>query len=293
LEQQSKEHPVATKTRYPRSWEWPGKAKIAISINLVFEAFVRRSQISLQKTPGEIDHFSLSYAEYGVRSGIWRLLDVLDEFGLKGSMSTNGLAAERNPEIIHTCAEAGHEIVGHGWANDELVPGDSDPAAELAQIRRVSKAIEDACGTRPIGWVGPGSYGSKNTLDYLKAEGFLWNGDEAADDIPYLRETKHGPIVVMPRVNLPHNDLGMWIMPSNPPGVIWESFRDTFDQLYREGQAGSPKWTEITLHAHIGGRPTMTSTIRKCAEYAKSHEGVWFALKRDIAKWVLERETKR
>ena len=114
---------MATKTRYPRSWEWPGKAKIAISINLAFEAFVRRSQISLQKTPGEIDHFSLSYAEYGVRSGIWRLLDVLDEFGLKGSMSTNGLAAERHPEIIHACAEAGHEVVGHGWANDELVPG--------------------------------------------------------------------------------------------------------------------------------------------------------------------------
>ena len=283
---------MAAKTRYPRNWEWPDKAKIAISINLAFEAFVRRSQISLQKTPGDIDHFSLSYAEYGVRSGIWRLLDVLDEFGLKGSMSTNGLAAERHPEIVRACAEAGHEIVGHGWANDELVPGDSEPEAELAQIRRVSKAIEDACGARPIGWVGPGSYGSKNTLDYLKAEGFLWNGDEAADDIPYLRETKHGPIVVMPRVNLPHNDLGMWIAPSNPPGVIWESFRDTFDQLYREGRAGSPKWTEITLHAHIGGRPTMTSTIRKCAEYAKSHDGVWFALKRDIAKWVLERETK-
>jgi hypothetical protein len=100
-------------------------------------------------------------------------------------------------------------------------------------------------------------------------------------------------MVVMPRVNLPHNDLGMWIMPGNPPGVIWESFKDTFDQLYKEGKAGSPKWTEITLHCHIGGRPTMTSTIVKCMEYAKSHEGVWFALKRDIAKWTLERESKR
>ncbi len=284
---------MAVTSRYPRSWEWPDKANIAISVNLAFEAFLRQSQISMGRTrPEGIDHFSLSYAEYGARAGVWRLLDLLDELGLKGSMSTNGLAAERYPEIVRTCMEAGHEIVGHGWTNDDLLPKDAPEGTELKMIQRVGKAIEDACGVKPIGWVGPGSYGSDKTAGILKSEGYLWNGDEAADDLPYLRETDHGPLVIMPRVNTPHNDLSMWLRANNPPGVIFESFKDTFDQLYREGQAGSPKWTEITIHCHIGGRPTMTSTTRKCMEYAKSHDGVWFALKRDIAQWALDRETK-
>jgi hypothetical protein len=112
-----------------------------------------------------------------------------------------------------------------------------------------------------------------------------------SDDLPFVRDTPAGPIVVMPRTNIPHNDLVMWQMTTkNPPGVIWEGWKDTFDQLYGEGVAGRPKWTEITVHLHIGGRPTLIPTIRRCLEYAKSHDGVYFALKRDIAKWALERE---
>ena len=284
---------MATKSRYPRDWEWPGGASIAISINLAFEAFLRRSQVSMGKGGEGIDHFALSYAEYGARSGIWRLMDLLDDLGLKGSMSTNGLAAEKHPNVVKACFDEGHEIVGHGWANDDLLPKDAAEGVELEMIQRVGTAIANACGKKPIGWVGPGSYGSAKTADILKGEDYLWNGDEAADDLPYLKDTEHGPIVVMPRVNLPHNDLGMWLRPSNPPSVIFESFKDTFDQLYGEGQRGKPKWTEITIHSHIGGRPTMTPTTRKCLEYAKSHDKVWFALKRDIAQWAYDRETKK
>jgi hypothetical protein len=30
--------------------------------------------------------------------------------------------------------------------------------------------------------------------------------------------------------------------------------------------------------------------MRRCIDYAKQHEGVWFARKGDIARWTLERE---
>ena len=97
-------------------------------------------------------------------------------------------------------------------------------------------------------------------------------------------------MVLMPRVNTPTNDLSIWIMGKNPPSVIWEQFKDTFDELYSEGQRGAPKWIEIVLHAHMAGRPTLIPTIRKCIAYAKQHEDVWFARKRDLAEWALKRE---
>jgi peptidoglycan/xylan/chitin deacetylase (PgdA/CDA1 family) len=283
---------MAATPRYPRVWEWPGKQHVAISINLALEAFQRRSQWGGQsRTANEKDYFSLSYGEYGAKSGGWRLLDLLDELGMHGSMSTNGLAAELYPKVVRAFADQGSEIVGHGWANDELNK-DDDPEKELGEIRKCTQALKDASGTQPLGWTSPGSAGSKNTLGFLRGEGYIWNGDDASDDLPFLRDTPKGPMVMMPRTNIPHNDLIMWMQTKSPPSILYDNFKETFDQLYAEGKAGRPKWTEITLHCHIAGRPTLVPTIRKCLEYAKRHENVWFPLKRDIARWALQREGK-
>jgi len=275
--------------RYRRHWEWPGKARIAMSINLALEAFRNRSQYTQETRLGRPDYFSLSFAEYGARAGIWRVLDFLDEVELKGSMSINGRAAELYPDAVRATAEAGHEVVGHGWENDVLAD-DSSPESELAEIRRVTKAITDSAGIRPVGWTSPGSAGSPNTLELLASEGYIWNGDQANDDLPYVRSTKHGPMVLLPRVNMFVNDLVMWIIPKSSPTALWENFRDTFDELYAEGSAGAPKWVEIVLHSQFAGRPTLIPTMRKCIAYAKQHEGVWFTRKGDIARWTLERE---
>ena len=282
---------MPAQSRSPRQWAWPGDANIAMSIGLAFEAFQYHSQYSHAGEKGKVDHFSLSYADYGWKAGVWRLLDLLDEVGLKASMSTNALAAERHPGAVRAAAEAGHEIVGHGWVNDMLMQ-DDDPEGEGAEIRRCTRALTEAAGVRPVGWTSPGSMGSKNTLAFLHAEGYLWNGDDASDDLPFIRDTERGPMVVMPRVNIPHNDLIMWMRPRNPPSIMLDGFKETFAQLYAEGQAGSPKWIEMTLHCHMAGRPTLIPTIRHCIEYAQRHEGVWYARKRDIAEWALEREGK-
>jgi hypothetical protein len=39
----------------------------------------------------------------------------------------------------------------------------------------------------------------------------------------------------------------------------------------------------------MAGRPTLIPTLRKCIDYARQHEAVWFARKRDIAEWALAR----
>jgi peptidoglycan/xylan/chitin deacetylase (PgdA/CDA1 family) len=275
--------------RFRRQWEWPNRARIAMSVGLALEDFKLQSQVRTEGAPGKINHFSLSYSDYGWKVGIWRILDLLDEFGLKGNMSTNGLAAERHPEVVRAVADAGHEVNGHGWVNDVLTD-DEDPNAERTEIQRCTKTLTEAAGVRPVGWTSPGSTGSKNTYDILVAEGYTWSGDDASDDLPFLRQTSYGPLVTLPRTNLFHNDLALWIQGKNPPGVIWESFKDTFDELYAEGSDGYPKWTEITLHAHMAGRPTLIPTLRKCFAYAKQHDGVWFARRRDIADWSLKRE---
>ena len=67
------------KLHYPRKWSWPGGAKICVSLNMALESFVRASQVTLEKTSNKVDHFSLTYAEYAYKSGVWRLMDLMDE----------------------------------------------------------------------------------------------------------------------------------------------------------------------------------------------------------------------
>jgi peptidoglycan/xylan/chitin deacetylase (PgdA/CDA1 family) len=272
--------------RFRRRWEWPNGARLVVSVGIALEDFKLQSQVRTEGQPGKVNHFSLSYANYGWKAGIWRILDLLDEFGLKGNMSVNGLAAERHPDAVRAVVEAGHEVNGHAWVNDVLM-NDEDPDAERTEIRRCTQVITEAAGVRPVGWTSPGSTGSKNTYDILVSEGYTWNGDDASDDIPFIRQTAHGPLVMLPRTNLFHNDLALWIQGKNPPSVIWESFKNSFDELYAEGVDGYPKWTEITLHAHMAGRPTLIPTLRQCFTYVKEHEGVINLRRRDIAEWTL------
>ena len=97
---------------------------------------MRASQLTLQTTSNKVDHFSLTYADYAYKAGVWRLMDLMDELKITGSVSTNGLTGERHPKIVRALADHGCEIVGHAWAQDVTVK-DEDPQTELDEMRKV------------------------------------------------------------------------------------------------------------------------------------------------------------
>lgn len=281
---------MSIRPRFPREWSWPGGARIAVSVGMPFEAFERQSQVNYIATKGAVDRFSLSYADYAWKAGVWRLLNFADDYGFRYYASTNGLAAQRNPDIVRTLVAEGHEINGHGWAND-VYAKDASRDEEAAEILRCTEMLVEATGGyKPKGWISPGSSGSDHTVEILSELGYTWYGDDGSDDLPFIRQTASGPFVIMPRTNMYTNDISTWIFPQNPTSVFVENFKNTFDQLYREGEEGCPKWIGMTLHAHMAGRPTFSNAIRECLEYCKKHEGVMFTRNGDIADWALERE---
>jgi peptidoglycan/xylan/chitin deacetylase (PgdA/CDA1 family) len=274
----------------PIPMNWPGNASIALSVVVAFEAFHTRSQYNPRPGPaGKPDQSSLSYAEYGPKTGVWRVLRLLESESILASFHTSGLAAERWPLTLKEVVRRGHEIVAHGWTNDNL--GENiTPESELKDVVDTMAAIEKAVGVRPDGWSSPGSKGSDAKYEALVTQANVaWIGDDASDDVPFVREMHGRNVVIMPRNNFPANDLTLWLWPANAPSVYFESFRDAFDELYEEGEAGSPKWIELVIHCHIGARPGLTRVIRKALQYAKQHSKVWIARRGDIAKHVLNR----
>jgi peptidoglycan/xylan/chitin deacetylase (PgdA/CDA1 family) len=269
-------------------WAWPGDAKIALVVGVPFEAFNFRSQFGFVPQPGKPDRFSLSFGDYGWKVGIWRILELLDAFGLKATVGVNGLSAERHPAIVERLASEGHEISAHGWANDVFL-STMTPDQEREEIRRCTQVLNDAGGSRPIGWTSPGMASTEQTLELLSEAGYRWFGDDASADLPFVETLPGGPMVVLPRQSFATTDLTSWLLPNNPPESLWSGFKDTFDELYAEGEAGNPSWMELTLHAHVGGRATVIPTARRCLAYAKEHGGVHYTRKADIADWALRR----
>ncbi|WP_051581583.1 polysaccharide deacetylase family protein [Pseudonocardia acaciae] len=284
--------PRPIRPRRPRTVHWPDGATIAVSVSVAFESFERHSQYRQEYRDGGVDHFSLSFGDYGARAGVWRLLDLFAEQDVPVGFSVSGLAARAHPGVIEAIRADGHELVAHGWANDIVMAQDLETDREL--VRRTLDAIGDAAGgQRPSGWSGPGNQGSPDTQRVLVEEGLRWTGDDASDDLPFVVDVDGRPLVVLPKTNIAANDLVQWMMPANGPDVFLAGFTDTFDTLYAEGVAGAPGWAEIVVHCHMGGRPAFVPALRAALAHARRHPGVWWARKGEIAEWALDQGFRR
>ena len=266
----------------------PGNARICVTIDLAFEGFLNACQYRHRTTPLEKpDRFSLSFAEYGLRVGIWRLLETMDEWRIKATSITSGLAAQRYPRTLKALHSAGHEVMAHAWTNDGSSIASDDEELEAAEVRRSIEAITAATGEAPAGWMSPGGMGSPARLKALVEAGILYSCDDASDDLPFVIRVGDRPHVVFPR-SIGTNDLSNWLSPSNPPSAFLDSIKSQFDQYYGEGLRGRPGCFDVTLHAHMAGRAILIPAVHAALKYMLGHKGVWLARKQDLAKWILD-----
>ena len=77
---------------------------------------------------------------FGPRTGIWRILDLLDRFGVKGTFFVPGSVAEAHPDLLPAFVERGHEVGLHGYfhelaaqASDEEFTGALEAALDIFQ----------------------------------------------------------------------------------------------------------------------------------------------------------------
>jgi allantoinase len=200
----------------PTPIKWPNNAKIAVSFFVAFETFEKYSQY--REGGDKPDYASLAYGEYGDKAGIWRIMDVLNRNGVKGTIDTNGRIAEDFPEALNELHAAGHEIVGHGWVNDTALSS-LDAVQERTLIKRTLDALASVTGKRPVGWVSPGHRVNEYTFGNFVDEGIFWTGDLPGPDIPQHLVVNGKPLIIMPRLGYA-NDLSLIFKAKIPPGSI-------------------------------------------------------------------------
>ena len=132
---------------------WPKGERLALWVIPNIEFF------SLQERPGGYgaggkmpDVVMWSDRDYGNRVGVWRLMEVLDRYGIRGTVALNSDLCGRHPVIIEEGMKRGWEWMGHNESNTRRL--NEAPAGEEAQIiRRTFETIARATGSPPKGWL--------------------------------------------------------------------------------------------------------------------------------------------
>jgi peptidoglycan/xylan/chitin deacetylase (PgdA/CDA1 family) len=274
----------------PPRVRWPDGASVAVNIVVNYEEgseYSKPAGDDRNEMLGEIaypignEYRDLSVEstyEYGSRAGIWRLMRLFDEYGVKVTFFGCAVAFERNPAVGEWLQRAGHDLLSHGWRWIEHWRLSREEEAQ--HIARAVESFQRTCGQRPIGWYcryGP----SVNTRELVIAEGgFLYDSDAYNDDLPYFVQGARGPHLVVP-YSLTYND----IQGTRTPSDFLDYCRRGLDELRREGLAGYPKMMSIGLHPRLIGQAGRASALREFIAYAQSLGDVWVARRLDIARW--------
>ena len=117
----------------------------------------------------------------------------------------------------------------------------------------------------------------------LAEAGYRWHGDVFDSDLPYVQEFDGAKIVAIPLAT-DVNDMP-FMKYGNPPELMRRSFDEN---LAIARQARGPSVIDVTVHAHIFGRPRGACIFRDIVRTAANSPDVWLATRRQMADFVLQ-----
>ena len=104
------------------------------------------------------------------------LLELLHERQVRATFFVVGRIAEKNPRLVRSIHDAGHEVASHSWDHRRLHL--LDPEAFRNDLRLSKEVLEEAIGERSSGIALPPSAVVRQTawaLDILAEMGFLYD----------------------------------------------------------------------------------------------------------------------
>src|SRR5260370_27281985 len=99
-------------------WMWPHGKRVAVIFNVCLEAWSdgKAPGISPMGNPlpaGALDTMAVSWASYGVKRGIYRLMDALAPHKPKATVMTTAIIAEPPPDQVPAAPHPGPQLPPH------------------------------------------------------------------------------------------------------------------------------------------------------------------------------------
>jgi allantoinase len=260
----------------------PNGNRMAFWIGYNVEYFVPGRRGSTATANGDPEPRFAGWREYGPRVGIWRMMDLLDKYGMRASVLLNSDVGVHYPEIIEEGNRRNWVWLAHGKTNSDSW-GNMSIDEERVALAEVAGTIRQTTGQQPRGWLGPGLGETVNTPDLLAEQGFTYNCDWVNDDQPYPVRVRQGRMISVP-YTLECNDLPLFNGRTVSGQTFYEIVTDHFDVLYEES-AQRPRVMCLALHPMVINQPYRHKALDRVLEYITAHRDVWLTTSDDIADW--------
>jgi allantoinase len=266
---------------------WPNGARVAFWVcpNIEFYELAPPEGQGRPLWPRPFpDILNYSSRDYGNRAGVWRLMEALDKFGVRASVSLNAAMCDHMPEIVDECLRLKWELFSHGIYNTRLISGMTED--EVREVIRDSIAtISRHSGESVQGWLAPAISATETFLDLLPEFGIRYTIDVVPDDQPVPIRVRRGRLIAVP-YSTEINDIRIMGVRGYPPQAWADMIKSAFDQLYQEGEENGMVLC-VPLHPFVVGQPHRIDALHDVLRHVTAHDGVWLATAREIADFYL------
>lgn len=230
-----------------------------------------------KETVPDVPNFS--WAEYGLRAGLPRIMSTLRQHGIKATCSINASVVDSYPQVAEAVLEEGWEFVGHGLHQRAL----QSEAREEDTIAAALQILRDFSGQPVDGWLSPGLRQTFETPDLLRANGVRYCCDWALDDLPSWMRTSAGPLLSIP-YSLEINDSVVHAVLHEPSDALLTRFEATL-RLFAEEAAQQPRIITLGLHPHLIGVPHRFVHFRRILNTIAARSDTVVLTSGEIADW--------
>ena len=268
---------------------FPNGERIAVWVvpNIEHFLFDRPStSIADFTAPLRPDVLNYAWRDYGVRVGVWRMIDVMDRNGVPGTVALNSDVCHHYPQIVEATTALGWEHMGHGKTNSVWLNQQSEQE-ERTLVGEVLDTIEHATGQRPKGWLSPSLTESMNTPDILAEAGVEYLADWANDEQPYAMKVRKNSLISMP-YSIEINDITVFLGNHGDAEEFYTRVVDQFDVMYEDGET-SGRVMSISLHPFLIGHGFRSKYLDKALKHIRSRADVWLATGSAISDWYRDR----
>lgn len=261
------------------AYEWPEGYKCAAAFTVDVDADVPyrwQHRDAMPPTLGQLEQ-----RRFGPRQGLWRLVDLIEQHGIKGSFYVPGLVAESYPDLLPELLDRGHEIGLHGYFHE--IVAESDDAEFARALDKSLTLFERQTGKPPVGFRSPAWEMTRPMLARLREVGLAYDSSLMGFDHPYEID---GVVEIPVQWLLDDaiyfkfvgggNDSG----PPVSPAAVLESWQLEFDGLHRFGGLFM-----LTVHGWISGRGQRIMMLERLLGHIAAAGSTWRATASEIADW--------
>ena len=274
-----------------RRLRWPQQARVALATIVVLDHLDFGPPEGSVQPPGLYhrplpEYWAFTHRQYGLRVGVFRVLDALARHGITPTVAMDALTAENCPYLMRLCLDRGYEIIGHGTAVSRMITSRMTEADERHYIDESLEPLVRATGRTPRGWLGPEFGESARTPGLLAEAGIRYVCDWANDEQPYPMRTPSGELIALPLI-LDLDDVFALRDRHFPVDGYTRTVKQAFDRIYRDA-AKSGRLFVLPIHPYLMGQPFRIGFLDDALRHIRRRKGVWSASAGEIVDWYAQ-----